>query len=86
MEVCYFRTSTGFIANTEFLCYMYLLTDIEIQFIHLGPHCKNRLVKMVVSDAFSFDQYYLVKTAEKLVKITKFLVVLTNKILVNKCI
>ena len=45
-------------------------------------HCENGLVKMTKliwlshAGAFSFDQYYLVKTTKKLVKI---LVNLTNK-------
>ena len=42
---------------------------------------------LVVSDAFSFNKFYLIKRTENLVEITKFWVVLTNKTLayINAC-
>jgi hypothetical protein len=39
-------------------------------------------LEFLVSGAFSFDHYYVVKTTERLTKITQFVFVLTNKILV----
>jgi hypothetical protein len=53
-------------------------TDSWVNFARLY----NQL-EFLVSGAFSFDHYYVVKTNERLVKTTQFLFVLTSKILVK---